>query len=410
VSALPIFSAWGIELEYMIVARDSLAVLPVADEVLKAAAGAYVDYEAGPVAWSNELVLHVIELKTNGPTPSLAGWSQRFLADVVRINGILEPLGGMLMPGAMHPTMVPARETRLWPHESSPVYQAYDRIFGCAGHGWSNLQSCHVNLPFSGDEEFGRLHAAIRVLLPILPALAASSPVVEGRVTGLLDNRLDAYRRNQARVPSICGAIVPEPVFTIGEYRQRILGRIYRDIAPLDPEGILQHEFLNSRGAIARFSRDAIEIRLLDVQETPAADLGIALLVGAVLRALVEGRLGDTAAVRAQDTGALAAVLERCIRDGEAAVVEVPTYLTVLGLGRQRATAGEIWTHLAERVLARAPRGCEAPAAAVRTILAGGTLARRLRRALGEAPAAGRIAEVYRELCACLADGRLFVP
>ena len=36
-----------------------------------------------------------------------------------------------------------------------------------------------LNLPFSSDEEFGRLHAAIRLLLPLLPALAASSPLVE---------------------------------------------------------------------------------------------------------------------------------------------------------------------------------------------------------------------------------------
>jgi gamma-glutamyl:cysteine ligase YbdK (ATP-grasp superfamily) len=316
----------------------------------------------------------------------------------------------MLMPTAMHPSMVPALETRLWPHESSPVYEAYDRIFGCAGHGWSNLQSCHVNLPFAGDEEFGRLHAAIRVLLPILPALAASSPVVEGRVTGLLDNRLDAYRRNQARVPSICGAIVPEPVFTTGEYRERILGRIYRDIAPFDPQGILQHEFLNSRGAIARFSRSAIEIRLLDVQEAPVADLGIALLIGAALRALVEGRVGDAAAVRGQATGALAAILERCIADGEAAIVDDGGFLAMLGVAGRRASALEIWAHLAERALADAAADCRDLVTAVRTILAEGPLARRLLRALGASPAPERIAAVYRELCACLAAGRLFVP
>ncbi|HAL85576.1 MAG TPA: hypothetical protein DCM31_01010, partial [Deferribacteraceae bacterium] len=37
---------------------------------------------------------------------------------------------------------------------------------------------------------------------------------------------------------------------------------MYRDIAPYDPECILQEEWLNSRGAIARFDRKAIEIRL----------------------------------------------------------------------------------------------------------------------------------------------------
>jgi len=40
---------------------------------------------------------------------------------------------------------------------------------------------------------------------------------------------------------------------------------------------VLQNEWLNSRGAIARFERDTIEIRVLDSQETPAAELAIAI-------------------------------------------------------------------------------------------------------------------------------------
>ncbi|NJL28684.1 MAG: glutamate--cysteine ligase, partial [Thermoanaerobaculia bacterium] len=170
-----LFEVVGVELEYMIVDRETLAVRPVADEVLRAVAGEIVsDVETGELAWSNELVLHVIELKTNGPAPRLAGLEAFFERDVRRINELLAPLGGRLMPTAMHPWMDPHTETRLWPHEYSPVYEAYDRIFGCRGHGWSNLQSLHLNLPFTGDEEFARLHAAVRLLLPILPALAAS--------------------------------------------------------------------------------------------------------------------------------------------------------------------------------------------------------------------------------------------
>ena len=37
--AKPLFSAFGIEIEYMIVDRETLSVLPVADKVLAAAAG-----------------------------------------------------------------------------------------------------------------------------------------------------------------------------------------------------------------------------------------------------------------------------------------------------------------------------------------------------------------------------------
>ena len=116
------------------------------------------------------------------------------------------------MPSGAHPWMNPDRDTKLWPHGDDAIYRAYDRIFGCQGHGWSNLQSMHINLPFKDDAEFGRLHAAIRVVLPLLPALAASTPFLDGKNTGLIDARIDTYARNQRSVPSITGRVIPEPV------------------------------------------------------------------------------------------------------------------------------------------------------------------------------------------------------
>ena len=143
-----------------------------------------------------------------------------------------------------------------------------------------NLQSAHLNLPFANDEEFGRLHAAVRLVLPALPALAASSPLQDGRLTDFADTRLEIYRHNARRLPIVSGRVIPEPVFTRAEY-ERAARQPLRAIAPLDPDGILQEEWLNARGAIARFDRGAIEIRVLDVQEHPAADLAIAWAVRA---------------------------------------------------------------------------------------------------------------------------------
>ena len=91
----------------------------------------------------------------------------------------------------------------------------------------------HINLPFANDEEFGRLHAAIRMVLPFLPALAASSPIVEGHVLPILDNQLEFSRKSAARIPSVGGAVIPEPVFTRDAYTRGILEPMYRDIAPM---------------------------------------------------------------------------------------------------------------------------------------------------------------------------------
>ncbi|WP_027714592.1 glutamate-cysteine ligase family protein [Desulfuromonas sp. TF] len=402
---LGLFEGFGIELEYMIVESGSLAVLPVADTVLEKAAGELVDeVMMGDLAWSNELVLHVIELKTNGPAPKLAGLADSFAADVRRINALLEPLGGRLMPGAMHPWMDPIREMRLWPHDNGPIYQAYDRIFGCHGHGWANLQSMHINLPFSGDAEFARLHSAIRLVLPLLPALAASSPVMDGRPTGLLDNRLEVYRNNQRRIPSIAAQVIPEPVFSRAEYEERILRPMYRDIAAHDPQGVLQCEWLNSRGAIARFERSAIEIRVLDVQECPRADLAIASLVVAVVRALTDERWSSLAEQQRWPVTALERILLAAIRQGEDAVIEDEDYLELFGFSGGSCSAADLWRYLAEAVLK--PEDEHRPA--LETIFEKGTLARRLLAALGATPGTERLRETYGRLCDCLENGEMF--
>lgn len=404
-----LWEAVGVEIEFMLVDAATLDVLPATDELIKAVAGSYEsEIDVGGISWSNELVLHVVELKTTGPAPALAPLPARFQDSVRRIGGILAPMGGRLMPTAMHPWMDPARETRLWPHENSAIYEAFDRIFGCQGHGWSNLQSLHLNLPFDGDAEFGRLHAAIRAVLPLLPALAASSPVVEGRVTGLLDSRMEAYRGNAGRVPSVAGEVIPEPVYTRADYDRVIFAPMFAEIAPHDPEGVLRDEFLNSRGAIARFGRGSIEIRVIDTQEGPLADLSVAALTVAALRLLDSERFAPLAALQALPTAPLAALLRRAIRDGERALVDDPALLAVLGLPASPLPAGRLWAHLAETAAAA---GLVEPGPWDRFLdlyLAEGTLARRILGALGADPGRPALERVYRRLCDCLAAGEPF--
>jgi gamma-glutamyl:cysteine ligase YbdK (ATP-grasp superfamily) len=407
---LHLFDALGIEIEYMLVDRETLAVKPETDRVLAKLAGEVVsEVETGELAWSNELVLHVIELKSNGPTSDVDGLLPAFERDVRRINAILEPMGGRLMPTAMHPWMDPAAETRLWPHEHSPIYAALDRIFGCQGHGWSNLQALHLNLPFAGDEEFGRLHAAIRLVLPLLPALAASSPIVEGRFTHSLDNRLEFYRGNSRKIPSICGAVVPEPVFTRHDYERRIFEPMYRDVAPHDPEGVLADEFLNARGAIPRFGRGSIEIRVIDVQECPRADLAIAVAVEGVVKLLAEERWCSLEDQQSWGVEPLAAIFRRTVAQADQAVIHDRDYLEALGVTDHAAMrAGELWRHL----VAEDWMGFAAPDETWRDTLEQmldlGPLARRIRGALGPEPEREELHEVYARLCDCLQEGVLF--
>jgi len=56
---LRLFEGYGIEVEYMIVHRETLKVLPVTDWLLKKVSGGYNnEVEMGDLDWSNELVMH----------------------------------------------------------------------------------------------------------------------------------------------------------------------------------------------------------------------------------------------------------------------------------------------------------------------------------------------------------------
>ncbi|MCE9555774.1 MAG: glutamate--cysteine ligase [Planctomycetes bacterium] len=411
VPRLRLFSASGVELEYMIVDAESLDVRPISDRLLAAAAGAPAgehpgDVELGDISWSNELALHVVELKTTDPATDIEILPRQFQENVERANALLATEGARLMPTAMHPWMDPHREMQLWPHDNSPVYEAFHRVFDCRGHGWANLQSVHLNLPFADDAEFGRLHAAVRLVLPLSPALAASSPVMDGHLTGILDNRLEVYRTNAARIPSVSGDVIPEPVFSQTEYGRVIFQRMYRDIAPHDPDGVLQHEWLNARGAIARFDRGAIEIRLLDVQECPLADLAIVAAVRGLLEALVEERWTSVAEQQEILTAPLAAMLRATSRDADEAVIDDVSYLRHFGITDvPRLTAQELWRHIVESLALPPDSPWRSP---LECILQRGPLARRILRSLGRNASPDVLRGVYGQICDSLAAGVLF--
>jgi hypothetical protein len=400
---LRLLEGFGVELEYMIVDRDTWQSRPVADRILRTDGERVVnELDCGQLRWSNELVLHVVELKTNGPVRHLSGLYRAFQRDIQGINALLEPLNACLMGSATHPFMDPMSETHLWPHGDREIYDSLDRVFGCRGHGWSNLQAAHLNLPFYDNEEFFRLHAAIRLVLPLIPAVAAASPYAAGMDTGWLDGRLQTYGLNCARVPSVTGQIIPEPVMSIDEYRAKILEPMYADIRPFDAEGILQHEWLNARGAIARFDRHTIEIRLVDAQECPLADMAVLMGVAEAVRFVLDAPLAVLEQANGISTGRLRALLGAAMYKGPSALIRDRDYLRCLGVSNHVATAREIWTYLVQKA-----QGFSGPErAAFEEILRHGPLATRIRKATGPATLLN-LKRTCRLLAQCLQEGRV---
>jgi len=403
-----LFEVTGIELEYMVVDRDTLKVLPIVDKLFEDVTGAITsDVERGDVEWSNELVSHVVELKTAKPTKKIPTFRKKFHSDVKVINAVLAKRNAMLLPTAAHPFMDPFTETVIWPHEYNEVYALYNRIFDCRGHGWSNLQSTHLNLPFANDDEFSKLHAAIRLLLPIIPALSASSPILDGTATGFLDSRMEAYLHHQEKLPELMGSLIPEAVFSQEDYYRTIFSPIAQAMEPFDTENVMDHHFANSRGAIARFDRGAIEIRVIDIQECPAADLAIAELIVAVLKALTSGRWVSSYLQRAWSENDLLPIFLQVIKDAGGSVIANRDYLLMFGLMKQdHMHVGKLWQHLFVELYGELSENCRQH---VGHILEHGCLASRILKRTGRTPSHDDLVRVYRELADCLQEDRQLV-
>ena len=393
----------------MLVDGETLDVAPAADALLEAAAGKLTDeFLNGDVAWNNELALHVIELNCNGPRPSLDGLGAAFAANVRLANEKLGREGLRLMPTAMHPWMDP-NDVKLWPHGTRAIYDTFDRIFSCKGHGWANLQSHQINLPFAGDEEFARLHAAIRFLLPILPGLAASSPVVDGERNGILDNRLVVYRSNCARIPSVAGAVVPGA--------DRVDRRVSRARARADLCGSCA---ARSRGRAAqRMGQCARRDRAVRPNGDRDPGLGRA------------GNAGDGRRVRRVDRRSLEAAVRRAVArsgrheplaHGRARHPARARFAPRRGCRHRRQTLFErVRPPLGQR---RDQRGLGAfdrdrvgawLAAAgtgrlLEHYLRHGTLATRIGKAVGLLPTRAKLTRVYEQLCEALAESTPFTP
>lgn len=403
-----LFQGYGIELEYMIVHKDSLNVMSIADELLKHELGIIgSDFENGVITWSNELVMHVIEIKTTKPESDLEQVEKEFAKNISRINTVLAKWNAMLLPSAAHPLMNPFADTRLWPHDNNEVYSLYDKIFNSKGHGWSNLQSTHLNLPFHGDEEFAKLHAAIRLILPLLPALCASSPILDGKVSGMLDTRLRYYKTNQARIPVITGKIIPEEVYTHSEYKEIIYTPIVEAIEVHDSENILDPIWVNSRGAIARFDRGSIEIRVMDIQECAAADVAIVNTVIETLKLLTNEVFTSLNAQKKLSTEMLATLFDQSAVTGLATPVDDKDFLKAFYLSSS-ATIKKIWQHILKHIPAE--NYTESTRSLILIILEQGCLSERIVKSLRQDHSEKNILSIYQKLSICLAENKLFIP
>jgi glutamate---cysteine ligase / carboxylate-amine ligase len=278
----------GPEHEYSIV-NQNLQALPISDKIIKAQCGKIINFiEMPQFTFGKELQLHVMEIKANTPFHSPLDFEQTMHNAVITLNRIIQPFGACLLGTGMHP-LLKLDQTGVWPHYHRKIYNEYGKIFNLKQHGWLNIQSFHLNLPFQKEADAVKMHNYLSNMCAYLPAVAASSPIFEGKEGPDNDNRLSFYRVNQREVSSITGGVIPEYITSLSQYKRDVIERYSKDLAAVGAsKTLLNREWVNSRGVIFRFDRSALEVRVMDEQECIKSDVALACFVRAALRGLLD--------------------------------------------------------------------------------------------------------------------------
>ena len=201
------------------------------------------------------------------------------------------------------------------------------------------------------------------------------------------------------------GKVIPEQVFKKEDYYNRIFRPINEAIKPFDKENILDHHFLNSRGAIARFDRNAIEIRVIDLQESPRADVAIAVFIIEVLKLLVSEELVSYDDQVNWHEDELFKIFNEVIVDAENAPIADMRYLNIFDI-EEPVRAGKIWKILYRKVKEDIS---EKHRETIEIILENGSLSTRILKALGDDLSQENINRVYSTLGECLLENKLFI-
>ena len=122
--------------------------MPISDKIIKDYCGKIINFiELPKFTFGKELQLHVMEIKANQPFKTPFEFEETMQNAVTTLNQIVQKHGAMLLGTGMHP-LLKLQDTAVWPHYHKKIYQQYGKIFNLNQHGWLNIQSFHLNLPY----------------------------------------------------------------------------------------------------------------------------------------------------------------------------------------------------------------------------------------------------------------------
>jgi glutamate--cysteine ligase len=404
------YEVCGLELEYVTIDRD-LNVVHRTEQALAALAGhACSDLSLGAVGFSNEIFDHVIELKTEAPHRGFDKLETLLVEGVRRVDGLLaRRFGARLLPTGMHPWFNPHKAV-LWKRANRAIYDTYDRLFPIYTHGWANVQSCHVNLPLGAETDAVAMMNAAALVVPYLPALAASSPVVEGELIDHACGRMHHLLGHQRKIPESIGDMVPEYMASYKQYRHAVLRPMFKALDRLPGTQELRRDYFNARAAVIKFGRESMEIRALDTQECVRRDVAVALFTRSAVKALAQ-QLGK-GSLALPDHAVLVADLHATVRDGRAARVSAPHLGDEVARDRSGlASARDVLASMLELAAPATKKSDRGYLDDVADIIEHGNLSEKIRAVLAPHAADERAFEdharrVYIHLADCLIENR----
>lgn len=387
----PLFSTVMVSPTLAVVRAASLKASDADAELLAGLNGSAVSGTPKAISWSSGPAGHLIVLSTAQPIDDTAQAHAAMYAEVVRASTTLAERDLLLLPAGAHPFLAGSI--------TAPA------TFPGADHaGWRNNQCLVVKLPFT-DDDLAKVLAAVRVLLPILPALSAASPIIEGRIGPSLDMRLVLQSQRFSAWSALAGPIIPEAVFTRDEYYRTVFTPIVKALADIGMHNTADIMAMDSRSATANFDPDHIELKILDGQESIGANMALAELVVAVLRKLCNGRWTSTYVQRAWDAADLTEILQNVLRNGAQAVIDDQQYLRTFGCDAESMSAARLWEHIIAQVGKQLPARSRDHAM---FILREGNLAHRILRATGSEPDERKLVSVYERLRTSLIKDEVF--
>jgi carboxylate-amine ligase len=200
--------------------------------------------------------------------------------------------------------------------------------------------------------------------------------------------------------------LIPECVYSEEEYYEKIFAPIIRDFRKYDNENIMEHHFLNSRGAIARFDRGAIEIRVMDIQECPLADLAIVSAITALLRKIIDTKISTEKFQKEWSEDRLLKIFKDVVKDGENTVIEDAEYLKAFGLNGDKISVSGLWKKLYEDIKLDMPENMSHEFV---ELLKKGTLSTRIINNLQNDISSENILSVYSQISNCLQNNKIYI-